>query len=86
MAKVYLTDNDRRSDQMRALLAKYQTLRNTKTTDLALRLGISRPTLNRKKRNADSFTLGEVRAIAQSMKIPLAELLDALDLLPRGVQ
>lgn len=86
MSKIYLTENDRISGQMRALLAKYQTLRNVSTEALAPRLGISRPTLNRKKNNADSFTLGELRAVARTLKIPMMELLAELELLPRGAQ
>lgn len=82
MAKVYLTDNDRRSAQLRALMAKYQSLRNVKSEDLAIRLGMSRPTLIRKKRDASRFTLGELLGLARTLNIPRDELLDALD--PEG--
>lgn len=74
VGKVYLTENDRLDIQLRALLVKYQTLRELDSRKMAAGMGVTPPTYYRRMERPTTMSIGEMLKITRRLQIPADEL------------
>ena len=62
------------TNEFKALIAKYLALRNVDTADFIASIGMNKSTFYRRMKEPDLFTVAELRAIGNCLRIPREEI------------
>ena len=62
------------TNEFKALIAKYLALRNVDTTDFIASIGMNKSTYYRRMKEPELFTVAELRAIGNFLRIPREEI------------
>ena len=62
------------TNEFKALIAKYLALRNVDTADFIASIGMNKSTYYRRMKEPELFTVAELRAIGNYLRIPREEI------------
>ena len=62
------------TNEFKALIAKYLDLRNVDTADFIASIGMNKSTYYRRMKEPELFTVAELRAIGNCLRIPREEI------------
>lgn len=62
------------TNEFKALIAKYLALRNVDTADFIASIGMNKSTFYRRMKEPELFTVAELRAIGNCLRIPREEI------------
>ena len=62
------------ANEFKALIAKYLALRNVDTADFIASIGMNKSTYYRRMKEPELFTVAELRAIGNCLRIPREEI------------
>ena len=62
------------TNEFKALIAKYLSLRNVDTADFIASIGMNKSTYYRRMKEPELFTVAELRAIGNCLRIPREEI------------
>lgn len=62
------------NNEFKALIAKYLALRNVDTADFIASIGMNKSTYYRRMKEPELFTVAELRAIGNCLRIPREEI------------
>lgn len=73
MPKVKISQTEERNRVARSIISKYMELNNVNNEQLSARLPFTKRTLQNKRRRPETFTVFELRALCDALKVPEEE-------------